>query len=745
MGLERLCMLLQGVDSNYHTDLFLPILETVSTGVGKPYTRSDSEDDVSMRVIADHARATAFLVADGVQPSNEGRGYVMRRIMRRAIRHGKRLGFTDVFFEKACDKVVDVMGEAYPELVSARTLIGKVSDLEERNFRRTLDTGLKLLDDALETTRATGEKVLPGDAAFKLYDTYGFPRDLTEVIAGERGFTVDVAGFESAMTAQQERSRAGDLGVAGVAGIYKELRQRLGPTEFAGYVHENEAKPAQSTVKALIQHGHEVDHVSDGDFEIVMSPTPLYGESGGQVGDTGTHRLWVDSAHIRKAEVVDTQKPADGLFVSKAKLQSGRIAVGDSVTVEYAHERRTEIRAHHSATHLLHGSLRETLGDHVKQAGSLVDEHHLRFDYSHFEAPTAAQLRIVEDDSNARVKANYEVVTEVLPFEEARKKGAMMLFGEKYGDVVRVVTMGTSVEFCGGTHARRTGDLGMVLVTGEEAVASGVRRISAESGKAAVETTRATHKRLSAAADILAGKTVQLDADESILLAIAKAKRSLDEAVREIETAGGQPTRLDTSKVRAPELPAQFGLAEARAVRDLYRALITLANARGSDIDVAVKSVADVDTGGIARAYADVANAARENDKKLAELKRSALKSQSGDLLSHLKDVGGVKLLAVGVGNVDGKALRELADDLRSKVPSGIVCLGAEADGKAALLIAVTKDLTARFQAGKLIGELAPLVGGRGGGKPEMAQAGGTDPAKLPEVYARIEEIVAKG
>ena len=518
MGLERLCMLLQGVTSNYHTDLFMPILDEVSAAVGKRYTKADTEDDVSMRVIADHARATAFLVADGVQPSNEGRGYVLRRIMRRAIRHGKRLGFADVFFEKSCMKVVELMGEAYPELVSAKTLIGKVADLEERNFRRTLDTGLRLLDDAIADTKG---KQIAGDTVFKLYDTYGFPKDLTDVIARERGFTIDDAGFEKAMTAQQERSRAGDLGVAGVAGIYKDLRQKLGATTFVGYANDT----ATSTVKALIQNGAEVQSVTSGAFEVVLEPTPLDGESGGQVGDTGV----IEGI----AAITDTQKPADGLYVSHGTITRGALKVGDSVKVGLDQKRRKEIRAHHSATHLLHGSLRQVLGDHVKQAGSLVDDAHLRFDYSHFEAPTVEQMRKVEDDANARVAANYDVVTEVLPFEEGRKKGAMMLFGEKYGDVVRVVTMGASVEFCGGTHAARTGDLGMVLVTGEEAVSSGVRRIQAESGEAAYATTKATHQRLSVAADLLSGKHADAG-DDQILLAVAKSVRALEDQSKQL-------------------------------------------------------------------------------------------------------------------------------------------------------------------------------------------------------------------
>ncbi|MBC7793008.1 MAG: alanine--tRNA ligase [Clostridia bacterium] len=744
MGLERLCRLLQGVDSNYHTDLFMPILEQISSAVGKSYTRSDKEDDVSMRVIADHARSTAFLVADGVQPANEGRGYVLRRIMRRAIRHGKRLGFTDVFFERACAKVVELMGEAYPELVSAKTLIRKVADLEERSFRRTIDTGLKLLDDAIA---GTSGKVIAGNTVFKLYDTYGFPKDLTEVIAGERGFTVDEPGFERAMAAQQERSRAGDLGVAGVATIYKELRQRLGVSTFVGYALEDAKRDAawrtegdflqtRSTVTALLQKGLEVQSVSAGEFEVVMEPTPFYGESGGQVGDSGAL-----SGDGISAVISNTQKPADGLFVSSGALSKGVLKVGDQVWVGYSVARRKEIRTHHSATHLLHGSLREILGDHVKQAGSLVDDAHLRFDYSHFEAPTQQQMRQVEDNANARVASDYEVVTEVLPFEEARKKGAMMLFGEKYGDVVRVVTMGESVEFCGGTHAARTGDLGMVLVTGEEAVSSGVRRIEAESGKAAYATTRATHARLSVAADLLSGLGGSAG-DDQILLAIAKSVRTLEEQTREIVAAGGEAAKPLSSGASAPTLPSGFGLVEARVMRDVWRALVQLANARNLEAEAVVKNVGEMDSGGLVKTYYAVQQANRDNAKRLDEVKRSHLKSHSSELLAQTRDVGGVKLLAVTVSGVDAKALRDVADDLRSKVPSGILVLGAEADGKAALLIMVTKDLTSRFQAGKLIAELAPIVGGRGGGKPEMAQAGGTDPSKLAEVYAKAAALV---
>ena len=510
MGLERVAAVVAGERSNYHTDLFLPLLDAIASAVGKPYHRGDGDDDVSMRVIADHARTTAFLVADGVQPSNEGRGYVMRRIMRRAIRHGKRLGFEDAFLHDICDVVVTTMGDAYPELVEARSLLRKVAEIEEKSFRRTLDTGLRILEEEIEAARTARLRQIPGAAVFKLYDTYGFPKDLTELLARERGLGVDEKGFEIAMAAQQERSRGADVGEAAVDTIYKQLAQKLGAVRFVGYPHEDEPLSAregtwrvrdeggvsyleaQCKVRALVRDGREVDSASApggdsalaaGVVEVVLDPTPFYGEAGGQVGDKGV-LVGAGSGAGLKAEVMITLKPVEGLTVSRVRVLAGAVQVGDTVWAGYVPAVRKATRAHHSATHLLHGALRKVLGEHVKQAGSLVDPDHLRFDYAHFEAPSPKQLAAVEDDANARVAKNHPVVTEVLPFVEAKQKGAIAFFGDKYGDIVRVVSMGESVEFCGGTHAKQTGDIGLVLITREEAVASGVRRLEAEVGDA---------------------------------------------------------------------------------------------------------------------------------------------------------------------------------------------------------------------------------------------------------------------
>ena len=516
MGLERLAAVVQGEVSNYHTALFLPILESTATRLGRDYQRSASEDDVSLRVIADHARATAFLVADGIQPSNEGRGYVMRRIMRRAIRHGKRLGFDDLFFFAACEKVVEIMKDAYPELNEALPLITKVAQNEEKSFRRTLDTGLKILEDEINTVRRDGTSELSGEFVFKLYDTYGFPMDLTQVIADEQQLTVDQAGFDAEMEAQKNRSRTEEeLGGTAIEGVYKELRQKIGNVEFVGYTHEDVPTDSserrgtwrsadldgssylqvQTSIKAILTEGKEVDHATAGEVSLVLDPTPFYGESGGQVGDRGI--LQTDDGAL--IEVTDTQKPFDDFTVIRGRILKGLIKKDEEVWAGYKPSLRKETRAHHSATHLLHGALRKVLGEHVKQAGSMVDPDHLRFDFSHFEATTSKELWAIEEDANRRVAAGHDVVTDVLPFDEAKERGAIAMFGEKYGDIVRVISMGESVEFCGGTHAKNTEDIGMILITREEAISAGVRRIEAEVGSAARRTTqrdcRATEDR----------------------------------------------------------------------------------------------------------------------------------------------------------------------------------------------------------------------------------------------------------
>jgi alanyl-tRNA synthetase len=755
MGLERITAIVQGEKSNYHSDLFMPLIDTIAAGAGKRYGRSDSDDDISMRVIADHARTTAFLVADGVQPSNEGRGYVMRRIMRRAIRHGRRLGFDDLFLDKIADKVVDIMGEAYPELVESRLLIGKVAELEERNFRRTLDTGLRLLEEEFKGASARGQHELAGSAVFRLYDTYGFPKDLTEVIARERGFALDEPGFEAEMAAQQERSRGGDVGEAAVSTIYKQLAKKLGGVQFVGYTHEDEAVDkrdgrwrrreaggthtleVETKVRAVIKDGATVESASEGVLEVVLDPTPFYGESGGQVGDAGV--IVGDGLEL---EVLTTVKPVEGLTVSKTRLRKGSLRQGATVWAGYVPEVRKATRAHHSATHLLHGALRKVLGSHVKQAGSLVDAQHLRFDYAHFEAPSFAQLRTVEDDANARVARNDEVTTDVLPFAEAKKKGALAFFGDKYGEIVRVISMGESVEFCGGTHAKRTGDIGVVLITHEEAVASGVRRLEAEVGEAARHHTQEVAKRLREAAAILSGRQVEPHEAHAVLLGVAKAARQAGELAAAVKAAGGSPAEVACAEVHAPSLEEPFTLAKARAVRDLWQALVQAVGARAGELDELLARTRDADTGGLLAAFAALQQANRENERRLEQVKRSQLTKEASSLTDQVREVGGVRLLTARLDGVDGKGLRELADQLRQKLGSGVLCLGSEVDGKANLLVTVTKDLAGRLHAGKLIVELAPLIGGKGGGKPDLAQAGGSNPQALDQVFAKIATLI---
>jgi alanyl-tRNA synthetase len=767
MGLERVTAFVQGEVSNYHSDLFMPLLEAVAQASGKPYRRSDSEDDVSMRVIADHARTTAFLTAEGVQPSNEGRGYVMRRIMRRAIRHGKRLGFEDLFFARVCDVVVESMREAYPELAESRALIGKVADLEERSFRKTLDTGLRILEHEIAAARQNGLKQIPGAAVFKLYDTYGFPKDLTEVVAGERGLGIDDQGFEVEMAAQKEKSKGADVGEAAIDAVYKQVGQKLGAVKFIGYPHEDaplgerEGKwrlrseggvdylEAACSVKALIKDGQEVtsfaaptkaSELAGAVVEVVLDPTPFYGESGGQVGDKGV----IVSDGGLKAEVTTSQKPVEGVTVSKARVLAGAVKVGDTVWAGYIPGVRKATRAHHSATHLLHGALRKVLGEHVKQAGSLVDPDHLRFDYAHFEAPTAAQLAAVEDDANARVAKNHPVQTDVLPFDQAKKKGALAFFGDKYGDIVRVITMGESVEFCGGTHAKQTGDIGLVLITREEAVASGVRRMEAEVGDSARATTKRTAERLSIAADILAARREPPAGETSaVYAALAKTVRQGKELEAAVKAAGGTPAPAPKAEPKAPRLAEPVTLADARIARDLWQALVLLTNARPTEAEEIAQRFAPHDTG-IVAAYAARLVQNRENEKRVEQAKRSALTESTGGLLEKARTVGGIKLLAARVDGLDQKGLRELADQLRDKLGSGLLCVGTVIDGKVTLMVAVTSDLVGRFNAGKLVGELAPLVGGRGGGKPDLAQAGGSKPEGLEQAFAALEKLVAK-
>ncbi len=642
-GLERMAAVAQGKRSNYETDLFQSIVRAVEKVSGKRYGRA-ADDDVSLRVIADHARATTFLVGDGVLPSNEGRGYVLRRIMRRAVRHGKRLGMEKPFLATVCDAVIAEMGDAYPETRDNRAFVRKVAEQEEEAFRRTLDRGLAILEEETGRLARSGERVIPGKVAFQLYDTFGFPMDLTRVIAAERGLEVDEAGFDRAMAEQRARSEWKGSGEMAVGEAHRRIAAEIGEVRFLGY----ETPRARSRVKALVVRGERAARAEAGDkVELVTEATPFYGESGGQVGDVG-----VVTAPGLRLEVRDTQRPVPGLVVHLGVVDAGRIAVGDEVELEVDEARRDLIRANHSATHLLHHALRERLGEHVKQAGSVVAPDHLRFDFSHFQPLCAEELRDVERRVNELVRENAETDTSVLELEEARRSGALMIFGEKYGDRVRVVRIGPSKELCGGTHVRRTGDISFFKVVSEESIAAGVRRIVACTGPRAVD--------------------LALRTDDELRRAAALLKAGVFEVSQKIESV-------------------------QRRVRELERAL-----------EVAQGKVAS---------------------------------AQSGDLVARVREVNGVKVLAARVEG-DGKSLRELADRLRDRLGRGVVALGAEQEGKAVLLVAVTKDLAGKLRAGDLVKEAARLVGGTGGGKPDLAQAGGPDPAGLDRALEKVAELV---
>ena len=759
MGLERLTALVQGQSSNYHSDLFLAILDRIAQVVGKPYQRSASEDDVSMRVIADHARATAFLVADGVQPSNEGRGYVMRRIMRRAIRHGKRLGLEDLFMPKIAAEVVQQMHGAYPELKEAASLIEKVAVTEEEGFRRTLASGLGLLSDAIAKVKKSGQSAIPGEVVFKLYDTYGFPKDLTEVIAEENTLAVDNAGFDVAMQEQKERSRGADVGQTAVAGVYKQLREQLGPNTFVGYPHENTLAPKRGKnwrltgdfletevrVVGVIQNHASVAEAKSGKVEVILEPTPFYGESGGQVGDTG--QLHTDAGLV--AKITDSQKPLDNFTVSQLELQQGTLRVGDTVWAGYPQRLRRNTRAHHSATHLLHGALRAVLGEHVKQAGSLVDPTHLRFDFSHFAAVTPAQMRAIEAHVNTRIANQHPVVLAELSYEEARTQGAIALFGEKYTERVRVITMGDSMELCGGTHAENTGELMMLLVTREQAVQSGVRRIEAEVGEAALASAKRTHAYLQWVGATLHGAAQPMPETQDASV------RPILEAAHKAWTTHQQVTEALTAQQLEPlVLPAlEAGVAPwhepvsygyAAQMRDTWHAVSYVAQARPNDV---AAFVADPEHSEhrLALALAALIQNNRDNEKLLATQLKGSRADEAQQLATQVQDVAGIPVLAAAVTGLDAAALRELADGVRSKLSSYVICLASHtADDKAALLVAVSKDLTSRLQAGSLARELAPLVGGRGGGKPELAQAGGPQASGIAAVLDKVRELAAK-
>ncbi len=647
-GLERVTSIVQGVQSNYDTDLFTGILQTAAELAKKTYGNDESAD-VSMRVIADHARCAAFLMADGVLPDNTGRNYVLRRIFRRAVRHGKLLGIEQPFMHTVCERVIEEMKGQYPELAERRGVITTNALEEEKRFRRTLANGLQLLDEEFKSIQPGG--TVPGKTVFRLYDTFGFPWDLTEIVANERGYQIDKAGYEEELRKIQELSRFDGSGQEAITGDIRALANEVGATKFLGY--EGRGTNGEGVVKAILVGGARVPSAKEGDkVQLVFDQTPFYAESGGQIGDAGEV-----VAPGGRATILDTKKPAGDVFVLIGDLTTGTISVGDKVTFAVDDERREKIRANHSATHLLNHALKKVLGDHIAQKGSLVAPDRLRFDFAHGKPMTEDEKRRVEDLVNAEIRANADSVVETLPIEEAKQKGAVAMFGEKYGEVVRVVHIGReSLEFCGGTHVRRAGDIGLMKILSESGVAQGVRRIEAVTGAGAFEYLRKLEDEL--------GKTA------------AQMKAPIFEVASRYEKS-----------------------------REEVRAL----------------------------------------EREIEKLKQKLASGGGGrDLMSEAVTIKGIKVLAAAIDVDDAKVLRDTGDQLRDKLGSGVVVLAGTGGSEVKLVAMVTKDLVAKVQAGKLLGEIAQQLGGRAGGKPEMAQGGGKDakavPAALDAARKWVEE-----
>ncbi len=638
MGLERLAAVLQHVHSNYEIDLFRSLIAAAARETG-----ATDLDSPSLKVIADHIRACAFLVVDGVIPSADGRGYVLRRIIRRAIRHGYQLGQKQPFFHRLVEDLDREMGNAYPELTRAKAQVAAVLKAEEERFGETLENGMKILGAALDDVAHRGGKVLDGATAFTLYDTFGFPLDLTADIARGREMTVDEAGFDAAMEAQRERARAASSFKMGATIDYD------GPkTAFRGYDSLSE----EAHVLAVYKDGVKVDSLVTGERGIVvLDRTPFYAESGGQVGDRG--ELSRGGVCLTLFAVEDTQKVQPDVFGHVGEMKNGELKAGDIVAAEVDQDARGRTMRNHSATHLMHKALREVLGAHVQQKGSLVDPDKTRFDFAHNAPLTDDEIRRVEAHVNREIIDNHPTLARVLPIDDAKALGAMMLFGEKYGDEVRVLDIGTSRELCGGTHVARTGDIGFFKVTSESGVAAGVRRIEAVTGRGALDYVQALEARLNAAAHAIKAPVAEVEARITQLL-----------------------------------------------------------------------------------------EAARATEKELTRLKAKAAASAGDELADDAVEVKGAKVLAAAIDGADAKALRETMDKLKDKLKSAAIVLGSVADGKVTLIAGVTSDLTGKVKAGELVNHVATQVGGKGGGRPDMAQAGGTDPAALPGALRSVQAFV---
>ena len=652
MGLERLCAVLQGKYSNFDTDLFRPLIERTASLAGVTTGASD-EIDFSLRVIADHARALCFLVADGVVPANDRRGYVLRRLLRRAIRHGRKLGFDAPFLHEVTPAVIDSLADIYPELLAAREAILEVGRREEQRFAETLTTGLSLFEEALSGLKDTGEdrpRVLPGDELFRLYDTYGFPLELARDVAEEHGVQLDEAGFEERMAQQRSRAQASWKGAAGNAEdeVYVELAKSH-ETEFLGY---EQTRVVDAPVLALLRDGKLVERLEEGsEGEIVLAATPFYAESGGQLADTGFL-----AGPDGRAAVLDVRRPAGQLLIHRARMEQGSLAKGDAVLAEIDVIRRDAIRRNHTATHLLHAALREVVGTHVKQAGSLVAPDRLRFDFSHFSGLSDRAKADIESLVNRIVLEDLPVQTEESDIEQALSQGAMALFGEKYGDRVRLIRVGDfSLELCGGTHTTRTGEIGLIKLTDEHGIASGVRRVEAVSGASSLERFRQVH-------------------------AIVRA------------------------------LEENLSVPGERVIEEVERRLGQLKEAQ------------------------------RALERQRLQAVQERLKQKAADP----ERVAGIGLLAERVDGLSPQEMRELADNLRGKLRSGVVVLGRAAGGKVSLLVAVTADLKQRVPARDLVKELGPMIGGGGGGRADMAEAGGKNEAGLDDALAAARGAVER-
>jgi alanyl-tRNA synthetase len=645
MGLDRVTSVIQNVRGNYDSDLLRDVIRATEELSGKRYG-DDPEQDISFRVIADHARATSFVIADGVVPTNEGRGYVLRRIMRRALRHGRLLGFEAPFFSRVTESVVRLMGSAYPELIERKSYLAEVVRSEEERFAETLGKGLALLEQEITALRQSNHTTMAGEVAFRLYDTYGFPLDLTEDFLSSEGLQLDRAGFERAMEEQRSRAREGQKGTVYISRVLTDLRSR--------FVGDRIVEWESEVLAVLVKGEAQTRPVREGEeVEIITAETPFYGESGGQTGDTGR----MATARGDLVEILDTQKPQPSLVVHRGRVVRGAIQVGDRVQLTLDADRREAIRLNHSATHILHSALREILGTHVRQAGSLVAPDRLRFDFTHTSPVKDDALEHIEDLVNTHIRENATVSSEEMSLTDALKSGALAFFGEKYGERVRVLRMGDfSVELCGGTHVSRTGDIGLFKLKSESGVASGVRRVEAATGEGALEWVRQREQILKQVSTTLKG--------------------SAEEAADRVEKLLTQHQELE---------------------------------------------------------------------KQLAQMQHKFVGAQSDELAGQARRLNGVNVIASRVEGMDDRGLRDMADRLRDKLHPAVVVLGAVQGDRVALLAAVSKEATKQYHAGNIIKQIAPLVGGGGGGRPDFAQAGGKDPTRLDEALQKVYELIEEG